>query len=134
MKTSISISAALILMAGAFSAQAVDPLPPELEHATLEKQAEYWQRTSRDSGELRAKVAQERYQAGLSYKRVLQSQMEENLAHVEAKLEISGTNPGAAGVPQEEETSWGLYALLGGLLAGGAALINHQMKTTEQPA
>lgn len=133
MKTSLPLSASLILLTGILSVKAIDPLPPELDSAPLDKQAEYWQRTSRESGELRTKVAQERYDANLVYKRALQAQMEENLALVEARLEIPGAGPGVIEAAQEDEGGWKLYVLLGGLLIGGAAFINQQMKTSEQP-
>ena len=65
-------------------ALAVDPLPPELENAPLEKKAEWWQRTSTESGQLRAKVARERYDKAVENKNQILAQMAEAAAETPA--------------------------------------------------
>ena len=112
---------------------AVDPLPPEIEKASLEKKAAYWQKTSRESGEQRAKVAQQRYDAALVYKRALLSRAEERLQHVEAQFETQLTSADAT-PSSPEGSSTGLYVLLAGVLGGGGILMHRQMKEAEQTA
>ena len=113
---------------------AVDPLPPELESASLEKQAAYWQRTSRESGEQRAKVAKQRYEVALVYKRALLNSAEERLQRVEAQIEVQSqpVDSGASG-SGSEGSSLGLYVLLAGVLGSGVYLIHRQMREAEQP-
>ena len=112
---------------------AVDPLPPEIEKASLEKKAAYWQKTSRDSGEQRAKVAQQRYDAALVYKRALLSQAEERLQRVEDQF-AAESRPAESGISSPESSSPGLYLLLALALGGGVYLMHRQMKEAEQTA
>lgn len=113
---------------------AVDPLPPEIEKASLEKKAAYWQKTSRESGEQRAKVAQQRYDAALVYKRALLSQAEARLQRVEAQLEGPSSGASEAPVSAPESPSVGLYLMLAVALGGGVFVMHRQMKEAEQAA
>ena len=76
MNRSIAILAGLravvtlgLLLLGGGQVRAIDPLPPELQNAPLEKKAEWWQRYSRDGAELRQKVAQQRWEVGQAQRR-----------------------------------------------------------------
>lgn len=112
---------------------AVDPLPPEIEKASLEKKAAYWQKTSRDSGEQRAKVAQQRYDAALVYKRALLNHAEERLQRVEDRS-AAESRPAESGISSSEGSSPGLYLLLALALGGGVYLMHRQMREAEQTA
>ncbi|MBL9167196.1 MAG: hypothetical protein JNN07_05610 [Verrucomicrobiales bacterium] len=122
----------LVVCLGSGRVMAIDPLPPEIEKASLEKKAAYWQRTSRESGEQRAKVAQQRYDAALVYKRALLSHAEERLQRAEARFEAE-TKPSEVVVSAPEGSSVGLYVLLAGVLGAGAFLMHRQMKEADQP-
>lgn len=96
----------LVMCVSAGRVLAVDPLPPEIEKASLEKKAAYWQKTARDSGEQRAKVAQQRYDAALVYKRALLTQAEARLQRVEAQAEVQAS-PTEPAVSAPESSSPG---------------------------
>jgi hypothetical protein len=102
----------LVVLLGGARVLAVDPLPPEIEKGSLEKKAAYWEKTSRESGEQRKKVAQQRYDAALVYKRALLTHAEERLQQVEAKLESQTTASLAPAPSTADESSMGLYLLL----------------------
>ncbi|MBI1842939.1 MAG: hypothetical protein HYR88_19025 [Verrucomicrobia bacterium] len=139
MKTIATFSAVVLsTLLSCVLARAVDPLPPELENAPLEKKAEYWQRTSKESGALRRKVAQERYDHAVAYKEALLTQMSDSAAEVQARIQAqqqasqssSFLETGAAN--SDEPPAWSVFTLIAGLLAGGAAFMHHNMRKAEQ--
>jgi hypothetical protein len=134
MKHVMLLMGLLALGPGVYSSRAVDPLPPELENAPLKKQEEYWQRTSKESAVQRAKVAEQRYQAAVAYKQVLQAQMEDRLVAYQANAQATSDGSGSTMRPDEEPTSWGLYGLMAMIVCGGVVFMNHQLRQSEQLA
>ncbi len=133
----LTLLTALSLAVSTSPAWAVDPLPPELENAPLEKKADWWQRTSKESWEMRTKVAQERYDRAVAYKHQLLAQIAETAAETQARVDqqtaassatltVDPENP-------DEVPTWSLVALLGGLLGGGMAFMQYNLKQAEEP-
>lgn len=139
MKTRRFILLALLSVASLSNkALAVDPLPPELENAPLEKKAEWWQRTSTESGQLRAKVARERYDKAVDNKNQILAHMAEAAAETRARVEekVNGSTSmltADANDPNETPT-WSIYTLMAGILVGGIAFIQRNMRQAEDPA
>lgn len=125
---------AVAFMLGSSPLRAVDPLPPEIEKASLEKKIAYWQKTSKESAELKQKVAQERYQKALVYKGALLAQAEANYQNAEAKLEGAARTSGGAAAAAPQESSAGLYLLLALVLGGGVFLMHRNLREAENPA
>lgn len=133
----LAILAGVILTVVSTPAWAVDPLPPELENAPLEKKAEWWQRTSNESWEMRTKVAKERYDRAVEYKNQLLAQVQETAAETQARVDQqAATEASALSVdtnnPNEMPT-WSIFALLGGIIGGGMAFMQHNLKQAEEP-
>lgn len=133
----LTLITALSLAVSTSPVWAVDPLPPELENASLEKKADWWQRTSKESWEMRTKVAQERYDRAVEYKNQLLAQIADTAAETHARVEQQAAASAATltvdpGNPDEVPT-WSLVALLGGLLGGGMAFMQHNLKKAEEP-
>jgi hypothetical protein len=131
-----------VLMTAA-TCQAIDPLPPELENAPLEKKAAYWQKTSREGGELRHKVAMQRWEQALARKQAALERLEERASAVRAEVALStgaatheqqAEAQAVAGPPDAEDSSTGLYWMLGAMLVGGAFVLHRKMQEAEQPA
>lgn len=133
----LTLLIALGLAGASTSVWAVDPLPPELENAPLEKKAEWWQRTSKESWELRTKVAQERYDRAVAYKNQLLAQAAETAAETQARVDQHAAASAATLTidpenPNEMPT-WSIVALLGGIIGGGMAFMQHHLKQAEEP-
>ncbi|MBM3845700.1 MAG: hypothetical protein FJ405_05360 [Verrucomicrobia bacterium] len=127
----------LVGMMGVTPVNAVDPLPPELENAPLEKQAEYWQRTSKESEREKLRVGQARYERAVQYKHELQQQMYDRTLQVQARIQGGSPEVSSATSPEtegSEPSSWPMILLIGSVIAGGFWLVTHQMKQAVQTA
>ena len=141
MTTLAKVSAtAMSLLLGGLLAHAVDPLPPELENAPLEKKAEYWQRTSKESGELRRKVAQQRYDHAVEYKEALISQMQDSATEVQARIQAqqeasrSSSILDTGSTDPDEPSTGSVLLVIGGILCGGMIFMHYNMQRAEQIA
>lgn len=128
----LSVLAVAIVLGGG-PLRAVDPLPPEIEKASLEKKIAFWQKTSKESAELKQKVAQERYQKALVYKGALLAQAEANFQRAEAKLESPARTGGEATAAAPSESSAGFYLMLALVLGGGVYVMHRQLRDAENP-
>lgn len=125
----------LLMSLAVISTRAVDPLPPELENAPLEKKADYWQKTSRDSAELKHKVAMERDRVAQAYKRGLLSEMDNRYQAVQASI-AAENNPEPT--PQGADasggsSSLGFYLVLAMVIGGGVYWMHRQIREVDQP-
>jgi hypothetical protein len=135
------VGLSVLALSGVPRVSAIDPLPPELEKAPLEKQVEWWQRYSRDGGELRHKVAMQRWAEGQARKKELLTAMSEHYerarAETEGKAPPQGAESGQADdtAPASEPSPWasGLtYAMIFGGLALGFVALHRTLRETEQ--
>ncbi len=73
-----TVLAASVLVSSAFWCAAIDPLPPELEHAPLAAQAAWRERMGRESMSDKEKMAQQRHEQRMSYKAELSASLRED--------------------------------------------------------
>ncbi len=70
--------AAAVLVASAFCCAAIDPLPPELEHAPLAAQSAWRERMGRESKSDKEQMARQRHEQRLSYKTAVAASLRED--------------------------------------------------------
>jgi hypothetical protein len=99
---------------------AVDPLPPEIEQASLTVQAEYLERVGHESERQRQEVAARRFEQRQKYRTTISTEMarEVDLRHQAMFVQAPGATLAvqeAVGGPSPAETQsqWGLLAFLG---------------------
>ena len=134
--TGLVLAASLIVFAP-ITSLAIDPLPPELEKASLEKKAAYWQKSSREGGELRHQVAVKRWEEGQVRKRAMIQNLEHRAETVRSELAMQaavsqGKPPTENPEPSGSESSIVLYLMIGGMLVGGGYLMHQRMQEAEQ--
>ncbi len=137
MNSLFKTSLALALATGALLFQtsrclAIDPLPPEIEKASLEKKAAYWEKMARESGELKKKVAMQRHEQAMVYKKALLNNLEEQAQATQARI-AAAASPEAAATEEEAGSSFGAYLMIALVLGGGTYGMYRQMRQAEQP-
>lgn len=75
-----ALLAAALLASSAFYCTAIDPLPPELEHAPLAAQSAWRERMSRESKSDKEQMARQRHEQRMSYKTALSASLREDAA------------------------------------------------------
>ncbi len=112
--------AAALLAGASLPALAIDPLPPELEHASLAQQSAWRDRMGRESKADRDRLARVRHEERMNFKTNLATSLREETSSVLANARTPVAQPSTAEETWAENSGqfrW--IAIVAGLIAAG---------------